>query len=130
MAQTIAKPEPIKAGGHNYNAGLSSFQKLTPRQQEVFDLLVAFIQKHGYPPTARELSELIGAGSPNAAAEHLRALRRKGVITITPNMSRGISIVGRKEPSLAVQLLQEMINNDPGAHERAVEFIRLYGGQL
>lgn len=130
MAQTIAKPEPIKAGSRNDNAGLSSFQKLTPRQQEVFDLLVAFIKKHGYPPTARELSELIGAASPNAAAEHLRALRRKGVITITPNMSRGISIVGRKEPSLAVQLLQEMINNDPGAHERAVEFIRLYGGQL
>ncbi|ENL1650990.1 MULTISPECIES: DNA-binding protein [Raoultella] len=130
MAQTIAKPESLKAGGNNDNAGLSSFQKLTPRQQEVFDLLVAFIKKHGYPPTARELSELIGAASPNAAAEHLRALRRKGVITITPNMSRGISIVGHKEPSLAVQLLQEMINNDPGARERAVEFIRLYEGQL
>ncbi|HFI5640643.1 LexA family protein [Raoultella planticola] len=130
MAQTIEKSEAIKTGCRNDNAGLSSFQKLTPRQQEVFDLLVAFIKKHGYPPTARELSELIGAASPNAAAEHLRALCRKGVITIAPNMSRGISIVGHKEPSLAVQLLQDMVNNDPGARERAIEFIRLYEAQL
>lgn len=130
MAHTIAKPESNQTGSHNDNAGLSSFQKLTPRQQEVFDLLVAFIQKHGYPPTAKELSELIGAVSPNAAAEHLRALRRKGVITIAPNMSRGISIIGHKEPSLAVQLLQEMVHNEPGARERAIEFIRLYEVQL
>ncbi|TDQ26714.1 repressor LexA [Raoultella sp. BIGb0149] len=130
MAQTIAKTEVTKTGCHNDNAGLSSFPKLTPRQQEVFDLLVAFMQKHGYPPTARELSDLIGAASPNAAAEHLRALRRKGVITIAPNVSRGISIVGHKEPSLAVQLLQEMVHNEPGARERAIEFIRLYEAQL
>lgn len=130
MAHTIAKPESNQTGSHNDNAGLSSFQKLTPRQQEVFDLLVAFIQKHGYPPTARELSDLIGAASPNAAAEHLRALRRKGFITIVPNMSRGISIVGHKEPSLAMQLLQEMVHNEPGARERAIEFIRLYEAQL
>lgn len=130
MAHTIAKSESNQTGSHNGNAGLSLFQKLTPRQQEVFDLLVAFIQKRGYPPTARELSDLIGAASPNAAAEHLRVLRRKGVITIAPNMSRGISIVGHKEPSLAVQLLQEMVHNEPGARERAIEFIRLYGAQL
>lgn len=130
MAHTIAKPESNQTGSHNDNAGLSSFRKLTPRQQEVFDLLVAFIQKHGYPPTARELSDLIGAASPNAAAEHLRALCRKGVITIAPNMSRGISIVGHKEPSLAVQLLQEMVDNEPGARDRAIEFIRLYEAQL
>lgn len=130
MAYTIAKPESNQTGSHNDNAGLSSFQKLTPRQHEVFDLLVAFIQKHGYPPTARELSDLIGAASPNAAAEHLRALRRKGAIAIAPNMSRGISIVGHKEPSLAVQLLQEMVHNEPGARERAIEFIRLYEAQL
>lgn len=130
MARTTAKPEVTKTGCHNDNAGLSLLQKLTPRQQEVFDLLVAFITKHGYPPTARELSDLIGAASPNAAAEHLRALRRKGFITIAPNMSRGISIIGHKEPSLAVQLLQEMLHNEPGARERAVEFIRLYEDQL
>lgn len=130
MAQTIAKPEAIKTGCHNDNAGLSSFQKLTPHQQEVFDPLVAFIKKHGYPPTVRELSELIGAALPIADAEHLRTLCRQSVITIAPVMSCGISIVGHKEPSLAVKLLQEIVDNAPGACERAVEFIRLFKGQL
>ena len=127
MAQTIAKPEAIKTGCHNDNAGLSSFQKLTPHQQEVFDLLIAFIKKHGCPPTAKEL---IGAALPNADAEHLRTLCRRSVITITPDMSCGISIVGHKKPSLAAQLLQEIVDNAPGACERAVEFIRLFKGQL
>lgn len=61
MAHTIAKLESNQTGSHNDNAGLSSFKKLTPRQQEVFDLLVAFIQKHGYPPTAIEFIRLYEA---------------------------------------------------------------------
>lgn len=28
------------------------------------------------------------------------------------------------------KLLQEMVHNEPGARERAIEFIRLYGAQL
>ena len=111
MAQTITKPEAIKTGSHIDNVGLSSFQKLNPRQQEVFVLLVAFIKKHCYPPTAREQSELIGAASTHAVAEHLRALRRKGVITIAPNMSRGISV---SIPQSAPFTFRDLPTYDPG----------------
>ncbi|HED1253186.1 TPA: SOS-response repressor and protease LexA, partial [Citrobacter amalonaticus] len=51
---------------------------LTARQQHVLDTLISFQREHGYPPTNTELSGLLGCSSPNAAADHLRALERKG----------------------------------------------------
>jgi repressor LexA len=135
MAQnTSKKSETHQPDSHNGSAGHfarpATTHILTPRQQEVFDLLVFFIQKKGYPPSTTELADLLGVSSPNAAAEHLKALERKGIITITRGVSRGIAIAGDKEPLLAVQLLQEMIDNQPGARERAAAFLKLYGAQL
>jgi repressor LexA len=35
-----------------------------------------------------ELAELIGCSSPNAAAEHVKALKKKGYITVAPGAAR------------------------------------------
>lgn len=72
---------------------------LTTRQQHVLDLLVAYQREHGFPPTNFELAGLLGCNSPNAAADHLRALEKKGAITITRGVSRGISIIQQKSES-------------------------------
>lgn len=69
---------------------------LTTRQQHVLELLVAYQREHGFPPTNFELAGLLGCRSPNAAADHLRALEKKGAITITRGVSRGISIIHPK----------------------------------
>lgn len=135
MAQTTSRnTEPFQPGSPKGLAEASSHPEkitsLTPRQQEAFDLLVSFVSTRGYPPATSELAELMGVSSPNAAAEHLKALERKGFITIARGLSRGITIVGSKEPVLAVQLLQELIDGLPGARGRAVEFLKLYGEPL
>lgn len=69
---------------------------LTTRQQHVLDILVAYQHEHGFPPTNFELAGLLGCSSPNAAADHLRALEKKGAISITRGVSRGISITQAK----------------------------------
>lgn len=69
---------------------------LTSRQQHVLDLLIAYQREHGFPPTNFELAGLLGCSSPNAAADHLRALEKKGAISITRGVSRGISITQLK----------------------------------
>ena len=69
---------------------------LTSRQQHVLDLLIAYQREHGFPPTNFELAGLLGCNSPNAAADHLRALEKKGSISITRGVSRGISITQLK----------------------------------
>ena len=69
---------------------------LTPRQRSIFEFLIKFIKKQGYPPTVREIGEHFGFLWP-AASGHLRALERKGFIRINPLRSRGIEIKGIKE---------------------------------
>ena len=66
--------------------------KITPRQQEIFDLIQQVIDDSGMPPTRAEIATALGFKSANAAEEHLRALERKGMISLLPGAARGIRI--------------------------------------
>lgn len=44
------------------------------------------------PPTRAEIAAHMGFRSANAAEDHLKALARKGAISLTPGMSRGIRL--------------------------------------
>lgn len=72
---------------------------LTPRQQQVFDLIRAKIEETGMPPTRAEIAKELGFRSANAAEEHLKALARKQVIEIVPGASRGLRILGNSSES-------------------------------
>lgn len=65
---------------------------LTPRQQEILELIRNYMDETGYPPTRAEIAEELGFRSANAAEEHLRALARKGAIEMVPGASRGIRL--------------------------------------
>jgi repressor LexA len=67
-------------------------QKLTARQQQVFDLVRQRIETTGAPPTRAEIAHELGFKSANAAEEHLQALARKGVIELLGGTSRGIRL--------------------------------------
>jgi repressor LexA len=66
--------------------------KLTPRQQEIFELIQRAIARTGAPPTRAEIAAELGFKSANAAEEHLQALARKGVIELVGGTSRGIRL--------------------------------------
>jgi len=66
--------------------------KLTPRQQQVLDLVQSAIERTGAPPTRAEIAAELGFRSHNAAEEHLQALARKGVIELVGGTSRGIRL--------------------------------------
>jgi len=99
-------------------------EKTTPRQQEIFDLIQQVIDETGMPPTRAEIATALGFKSANAAEEHLRALARKGMISLLPGAARGIRItdppglpvVGRVaagSPLLAEQHLEGRVRVDP-----------------
>ena len=69
-----------------------SMNDLTSRQKEIFDFIKSKISKEGYPPTRMEISNFFGFKSPNAAEDHLKALKKKGFIEILSGTSRGISL--------------------------------------
>ena len=66
--------------------------KLTPRQQQILDLIQSSIARTGAPPTRAEIASSFGFKSANAAEEHLQALARKGVIDLVSGTSRGIRL--------------------------------------
>lgn len=62
---------------------------LTQCQQQVLDMLISYQKERGFPPTNLEVATMLGYRSVNAAVEHLRALEKKGVITIKRGVARG-----------------------------------------
>jgi repressor LexA len=54
-------------------------KELTARQREVLGFIRSFTERHGAPPTVREIGERFGFTA-RAAFDHLRALERKGML--------------------------------------------------
>ena len=65
-------------------------EKLTKRQQAIFDFIRSKIDGSGFGPTIREIADHMGYRSPNGVMCHLRALQKKGLINRTSNKSRSI----------------------------------------
>jgi repressor LexA len=76
--------------------------KLTPRQEQILNLIRDAIENTGFPPTRAEIANELGFKSANAAEEHLQALARKGAIEISPGTSRGIRLVGASVEAMPV----------------------------
>jgi repressor LexA len=117
-------------------------EKLTPRQQQVLDLVRQHIDQTGYPPTRADIARDLGFRSANAAEEHLKALARKGAIEMIAGASRGIRlpesagipIVGRVaagNPVLAQQNIEEYCDLSPSFFKpRADYFLVVQGDSM
>ena len=57
---------------------------LTARQQEIWNYLVEYVDRHGYPPTVREIGEQVGLASPSTVHAHLANLERAGLLKRDP----------------------------------------------
>jgi repressor LexA len=65
---------------------------LTPRQQRILNVLRDAIEKRGYPPSIREIGELVGLTSSSSVAHQLRVLEQKGFIKRDPNRPRALEV--------------------------------------
>jgi repressor LexA len=66
---------------------------LTERQREVLAFVQATQQRQGFSPSHREIARHFGFRSVKAAADHLQALRRKGVLASSPRQARSLVVV-------------------------------------
>jgi repressor LexA len=78
--------------------------QLTARQGEILEFIRTTLAESGAPPTREEIARAFGFRSPNAAEQHLQALRRKGLIELVAGTSRGIRL---KDAVLAVREVSE-----------------------
>ena len=118
-------------------------ESLTTRQQEIFDFIKKEIEFNGYPPTRSEIAKVFGFKSPNAAEDHLKALKKKGVLNIVSGASRGISInkedigipviglVSAGGPILAQENIEKRIPSSQNILSHGVDFyLRVKGDSM
>jgi len=70
---------------------------LTARQQEIWNFLVEYVDRHGYPPTVREIGEHVGLASPSTVHAHLANLERAGLLKRDPTKPRALELIGREK---------------------------------
>ena len=69
---------------------------LTARQQEIWNFLVEYVDRHGYPPTVREIGDQVGLASPSTVHAHLANLERAGLLRRDPTKPRALELIGRE----------------------------------
>ena len=72
---------------------------LTSRQQEIYEFVTGYADRHGYPPTVREIGEAVGLASPSTVHAHLANLERAGYLRRDPTKPRALELVGRERPA-------------------------------
>src|SRR6185312_14737360 len=102
---------------------------LTGRQQEIWDFLVDYVDRHGYPPTVREIGDAVGLASPSTVHAHLANLERAGLLKRDPTKPRALELSGRgrrepgkrEEPRRGLPLVGEIAAGGPLLAEDNVE---------
>ena len=74
---------------------------LTSRQREILELIKSHLKDKGFPPTRADISRTLGFKSHNAAEQHLRAIEKKGFISILAGASRGI-VLNEEEKGIPI----------------------------
>lgn len=70
--------------------------RLGPRQTHILTAITRHIAEHGYPPSVREIGELVGLTSTSSVHWHLKALESKGYLRRVGHRSRAVTVVQRE----------------------------------
>ncbi|NTV09316.1 MAG: transcriptional repressor LexA [Zoogloea sp.] len=109
-------------------------EPLTPRQQAILEFIRDAQEREGLPPTRAEIGAAFGFRSPNAAETHLRALAKKGAISLDSGRARGIRLrdggglplVGRVaagSPILAAEHVESHYQIDPALFSPRADYL-------
>ena len=79
--------------------------ELTGRQQEIWTFLTEYVDRHGYPPTVREIGEAVGLASPSTVHAHLANLERAGLLRRDPTKPRALELSAHRASAATAQKL-------------------------
>jgi len=68
--------------------------KLSAKQQSILAFLKDFLEENSYPPTVRDIQNGCQISSTSVVDYNLRILQREGHIRRSPEVSRGIEVLG------------------------------------
>ncbi len=75
--------------------------RLSDRQRQILELIMATVADRGYPPSVREIGEAVGLSSPSTVHSHLSALAKAGYIRRDPSKPRAIEVIDRGDATVS-----------------------------
>ena len=79
-------------------------KKLSVRQEKILNLIQEFLDEQGYPPTVRDIQYACDISSTSVVDYNLKILQKEGYIRRSPEISRGIEVLGAKRQKDAVSV--------------------------
>jgi repressor LexA len=92
---------------------LDQTQGLTDRQREIWNFVVDYVDRWGYPPTVREIGEHVGLASPSTVHAHLANLERAGLLRRDPTKPRALELLGRRSTPTPAPARREVAHEVP-----------------
>jgi repressor LexA len=115
QADTAAKGEAAAPAVRELPDGPPDQAGLTARQRMMLEAIRDSVQRRGYPPSVRELGELVGLASPSSVAHQLRQLEKRGYIRRDAKLGRAIDIRMPDVPGLGGSLDDDAVLQDGAA---------------
>jgi repressor LexA len=75
---------------------------LTARQRAILAMIRQSVEERGYPPSVREIGEVVGLTSPSSVSYQLTTLEKQGFLRRDPNRPRALVVADLGEISAAV----------------------------
>ena len=97
---------------------------LTDRQRKILTVIQDAVKDRGFPPTVREIADLVGLASPASVAHQLSALERKGFIKRDPNSPRAIDLT---LPNTSGVAIDGLVGGIEGEQSPEAAFVPLVG---
>ena len=72
-------------------------EQLTARQQEVLEIVTAYVDQFGYAPSLREIGKKLGISGTLGVMKHLEALEKKGYLRRQEGSTRGITLTSHSQ---------------------------------
>jgi repressor LexA len=106
---------------------------LTPRQKQILNFIQSRQATLGVAPSLREIAKEFGFRSMTAAADHVRALRRKGILVHRPRIARAHTLapgfVSVPRSTIAVPVLSSFTGASDG-RDQPDDFVYVDSGLL
>ena len=80
-------------------AGKTSVEQGIEVRQKILDMIIKYIECHGYPPTVREIGESVGLASTSSVNNHIGKMMNSGMLETdvqVPGSPRAIRVPGYK----------------------------------
>lgn len=88
-------------------------EKITEKQQEIYDFIKSYIESNGYSPSTRNIGAGVSLKSTSSVVTHLENLKRKGYIDFNESSPRTITLCGYRVRLEKIEDDEEVTEEEP-----------------